>query len=289
MTHRLTLVSACALFALLFVPTLCPAQSMRPTVQTSDLPEAQIQTQLLEELARGLADSILRLNKRTVIVLDLEGPNEEDSPLGTLLADHISETLKELPGLKMIDRPEIPGALWKLKLSDKELRKWENVRKLCKRLGAKVVVRGKFDRSQSTLTIGLHASAVSEREESVGTATGTIALTQEMVSLLSERLNAPHVFHPGKDGVGYPKCTFCPVPRYSDEARARKVEGQVLLQVTITTEGRATNIVVLRRAGYGLDERAIETVRKWKFEPAPGPDGKPVPVRVPIQITFRLL
>jgi TonB family protein len=110
-----------------------------------------------------------------------------------------------------------------------------------------------------------------------------------MVSLLPERMNSLRVFRPGKDGVGYPKCASCPNPEYSDDARAQKLQGRVLLLVTITPEGRATNIVVLKRAGHGLDERAIEAVRKWRFNPAPGPDGKPVPVRVPIQITFQFL
>jgi len=289
MTRLLTFAPACALTALLFAPTLCPAQTQPPLTQAGALPEAQTQTEPLDELVGRLANTILTKKKKTVIVLDLEGPDEEYATLGTLLADHVSEALIMSPTLKAIDRLEIPGALWRLKLSEQKLREWGNVRKLCKRLGAKVAVRGTFARSQTTLTIRLTASAVFEQEQGVGTATGTIALTQEMVSLLPERMNSLRVFRSGKDGVGYPKCTSCPNPEYPDDARAQKLQGRVLLLVTITPEGRTTNIVVLRRAGHGLDERAIEAVRKWRFNPAPGPDGKPVPVRTPIEVTFRLL
>jgi protein TonB len=58
--------------------------------------------------------------------------------------------------------------------------------------------------------------------------------------------------------------------------------------VVITLDGRATNIQVVKSPGLGLDEKAIEAVRQWKFRPAVGPGGKPVPSQVPIEVTFRL-
>lgn len=56
--------------------------------------------------------------------------------------------------------------------------------------------------------------------------------------------------------------------------------------VVVTSEGKATNISVVKSPGMGLDEKAIEAVRKWRFKPAMK-DGKPVDTRVPIEITFR--
>jgi hypothetical protein len=43
-----------------------------------------------------------------------------------------------------------------------------------------------------------------------------------------------------------------------------------------------------RKAGYGLEQNAIESVRKRQFRPAKGPDGSPVATIVPIEVTFRL-
>ncbi|MBI3484157.1 MAG: energy transducer TonB, partial [Acidobacteria bacterium] len=68
-----------------------------------------------------------------------------------------------------------------------------------------------------------------------------------------------------------------------------KLQGSVTLHIVVGTDGRAANIRVSRGLGMGLDERAIEAVRGWRFKPALGPGGKPVPTEVLIEVTFRLL
>jgi TonB family protein len=84
-----------------------------------------------------------------------------------------------------------------------------------------------------------------------------------------------------------PTCKYCPSPEYSKEARKKKYEGVVVLFVVVSTEGKATNIQVVKSQGLGLDEKAVEAVRKWRFKPATF-QGKPVPMKVPVEITFRL-
>ena len=96
-------------------------------------------------------------------------------------------------------------------------------------------------------------------------------------------------FRPGTGGVGYPECAYCPTPLYSDEARKAKYQGTVVLQVVITADGRATNINVVKGPGLGLEDKAVEAVRNWRFKPALGPAGKPVSVSVLVEVTFRLL
>ena len=92
----------------------------------------------------------------------------------------------------------------------------------------------------------------------------------------------------GVSGVTVPACVYCPSPNFTDEARAAKFNGSVVLQVVVTADGRAENISVVRKAGYGLEQSAIETVKKWQFRPAKGPDGNPVATVVPIEVTFRI-
>jgi TonB family protein len=96
-------------------------------------------------------------------------------------------------------------------------------------------------------------------------------------------------FHPGTGGVGYPSCAYCPDPKYSEEARKAKYQGTVVLQAVITPDGRAIEIQVVKGPGLGLEEKAVEAVKQWRFKPALGPSGKPVAVVVPIEVTFRLL
>jgi TonB family protein len=91
----------------------------------------------------------------------------------------------------------------------------------------------------------------------------------------------------GVSGVSMPKCQHGPDPEYPQEARKKKYEGVVVLMVVVTLAGKATDIQVIKSPGMGLDEKAIEAVRKWRFKPAMK-DGKPVNVKMPIEITFRL-
>lgn len=96
------------------------------------------------------------------------------------------------------------------------------------------------------------------------------------------------IARPGVNGVTVPRCVYCPNPNYTDEARRAKYNANVVLQVVVTAEGRAENISVLRKAGFGLDQNAIEIVKTWQFKPATGPDGNPVATVVPIEVTFRI-
>jgi TonB family protein len=96
------------------------------------------------------------------------------------------------------------------------------------------------------------------------------------------------IARPGAGGVSVPACVYCPNPSFTDAARAVKFNGSVVLQVVVNADGRAENISVLRKAGYGLEQSAIETVRTWQFRPAKGPDGNPVATVVPVEVTFRI-
>jgi TonB family protein len=85
-----------------------------------------------------------------------------------------------------------------------------------------------------------------------------------------------------------PHCDKCPEPRYTPAAQRNNVEGVVLLLATVTVRGRAEQISVVKGLPDGLTDQAIRTVRSWRFKPATAPDGKPAPMRVPIQLEFRL-
>jgi len=95
-------------------------------------------------------------------------------------------------------------------------------------------------------------------------------------------------FRAGVNGVGMPTCFYAPDPQYSDEARKAKYQGIVVLEGVITLDGKVTQIRVVKSPGLGLDEKAVEAVRTWRCKPAMGPNGKPVPTQVPIEVTFRL-
>ena len=89
-------------------------------------------------------------------------------------------------------------------------------------------------------------------------------------------------------GVSAPVLLYKKEPEYSEEARKAKYSGTVVLYVEIDASGKATNMHVIRSLGLGLDEKAMEAVKQWKFKPGMK-DGKPVTVQAQVEVNFRLL
>ena len=88
-------------------------------------------------------------------------------------------------------------------------------------------------------------------------------------------------------GVSAPRAIYAPDPEYSEEARKAKYQGTCVLWLVVGPDGRPREIRVARTLGLGLDEKAIEAVKTWKFEPAMK-DGRPVAVQINVEVTFHL-
>jgi len=84
-----------------------------------------------------------------------------------------------------------------------------------------------------------------------------------------------------------PRPTFSPPPEYSSKARKAHYQGVCTLSVIVETNGHTSDIRVLNALGMGLDEKAIEAMKRWKFKPAMQ-DGKPVPVQIAIEVVFHI-
>jgi protein TonB len=88
-------------------------------------------------------------------------------------------------------------------------------------------------------------------------------------------------------GVSAPRALYAPDPEYSEEARKAKYQGTCVLWLIVGPDGHPRDIRVVRNLGMGLDEKAIEAVKQWKFEPAMK-DGRPVAVQINVEVDFRL-
>lgn len=76
-------------------------------------------------------------------------------------------------------------------------------------------------------------------------------------------------------------------PEYTEDARRRGVEGDVVLEIVVRSDGGVGDVKILQGLGAGLDERAIDAVRQWRFSPARRL-GTPVDVVVEVSIEFKL-
>ena len=73
---------------------------------------------------------------------------------------------------------------------------------------------------------------------------------------------------------------------YPEEARRVDMRGTVRLRVGIDENGRVREVKVIKRVGYGLDEAATKALWKFRFSPALGQDGRPVPFRINYNYIF---
>jgi protein TonB len=91
------------------------------------------------------------------------------------------------------------------------------------------------------------------------------------------------------NGVETPKLLREVKPQYTAQAMRAKIQGQVLLECVVNTDGSVSNVKVVRSldSSFGLDQEAVKAARLWQF--APGTRlGQPVPVLVTIEIAFTL-
>lgn len=87
--------------------------------------------------------------------------------------------------------------------------------------------------------------------------------------------------------VSAPIPIYKPEPPYSEQARKAKYQGTVVLWIVVDTQGNVMDAQVVKPLGMGLDQNAVKTVKTWKFKPAMR-NGSPVPVKVMVEVQFRL-
>ncbi len=98
----------------------------------------------------------------------------------------------------------------------------------------------------------------------------------------------PGVYRAG-GAVSSPKVTKQVPPNYAGEALKAKIEGSVLMEAVVQTDGTIGDVRVVQslEKEHGLDDVAVETVKKWLFIPGKR-DGVPVPVIVEVKMAFSL-
>ena len=242
----------------------------------------------LGQLAFQIAGPLEKKKIKRVIVADLLDPNGQPHPVGRFLADKLSTILlRDYPALETINFSHSQSILDNSVSTDNG-HAFQDIRKWAEKMGASIVITGSF--AKASEGIGISLTAVNTNPgETYAQARGMVPISEEINTISVGPIPAPAagILRAGFGGVSIPVCTYCPIPQYTEQAKAAKYEGTVVLQVVITTKGRAANISVIKPVGMGMDEAAIRAVKSWKFRPAVGPDGRPVATLVPIELTFR--
>ena len=99
--------------------------------------------------------------------------------------------------------------------------------------------------------------------------------------------DSPYLVEKVGHGVSAPVPIKTPQAKYTREARKKKIQGACLVRLIVDANGNPQNLKLVRSIGYGLDEAALEAVKKYRFKPAMK-SGQPVAVEMAIEVNFRL-
>jgi TonB family protein len=258
-------------------------------------PALAAQEPQFDDLAKEMSEGLVKSQQFKVAVTDFFAADEFNSAdqmddLGRRLADDFrAALLRQNHEIVAEDRATTMKRVREHDLVIENLRNPATVTWLFEKSGVDAWVSGELSSGVGGLKVTTRAYRVGANFPEYEFET-SIPLTEELKALIHEKPKSefPSVARAGVNGVGFPSCIYCPQADYDREAAVRKLQGTVELEVTIDEAGEAQDIRVKVGLPYGLTRQAIDAVKKWRFRPADGPDGKPVAVRQGIKVTFHL-
>ena len=246
----------------------------------------------VDELARRTATRIAKAHFDRVLVLTIQGCLLDTNLCGLLDQKIRAELENTIPGVTLLARKDVLPLLSKHGLLPIDGYTGA-VEPAAVDLGADVMVTESLTAMEGGYELSVGLTDLTKR-------TKLDAFSVKLRQPGSDSSAEPIIFREPPDGPalivprarkfphGFASCKSCPEPAYSEEARAKRIEGIVLLVVTVTEQGTAEQISVVRGLPGGLTDSAVQTVRSWRFGPAVGPDGKSLATRTPIEVRFRL-
>lgn len=247
---------------------------------------ASAQFSKLDDLASQITKELKPLKPHLVAIADFRPPYGSDMPQGHYFAWLLSDDLRihakkhfAVAGHKSFD-----ADLAKLHITDPLGQDAANPA-ISPQIGADVLITGSVERESNSYIL-VATPVVVATQKSMRSFHQKIVVNEFLDSMVTEF--PENVARAGKDGNGTPTCIYCPDPTYSDWARGEKISGVCVFMVLISSGGAAQRIRPLKLLGYGLDERAFDAIKSWKFKPATNKDGTPIAVVVPIEVSFRL-
>ena len=227
---------------------------------------------------------------RLAAVTDFRVPEKADSFPGHYFALLVSQALSNRANHRygVANHPSFDDDLAKLHIVDPLGSDRTNI-PVSPAIGADVLITGMISRESNAYLLSVTPVLVPARQ-SLPSLTARVRANELLDAMFVPFPNdIPLVNDRHSDEISLPSCLDCPDPPYSDSARRAKISGAETFQVVVSVEGQVSQIHPIKLLGYGLDEQAYAAIKTWRFKPAKRKkDGMPVPVAVPIEVTFRL-
>jgi TonB family protein len=241
----------------------------------------------LDQLARRMADSLEQAKQKNVAVFGFVGPDETEA-LGQKIAGDFREALvRSAHKFRVEDLShllEILGktSAWSASVDDADTAAW-----FLRDSDVDTAILGTVSSEDAGLHVRVRAIRERDAQQIVEFDT-VVPLTDDLKQLIGRAAGREFANWPkgGKNGYSSPICVSCPKPQYLGRPLGRRIEGTVLLEISVGEDGRARHIRIKKAAPYGMTEKAIAAVQTWRYKPATGPDGKVAAVRETVEMNF---
>jgi TonB family protein len=241
--------------------------------------------------AKSLAKEIELAQFHKVYVLDFLDPSGIRTEKGCFFASTFSTNLaKDAHSFEVVNRIQAQRQLNELHISPQDLQRPEMLSKSAQALGADAVLVGTatISPTEANLLLSLRDAASGKEAHSLDYHEKLERVFES--SFPATQGNGDLVYYfPGLDGVSQVKCNYCPNPDYTDEARQNGIEGTVRFSVVVSEKGIISGARVETNPNDSMTKQAVNILEKWRLEPSHDLEGNAVPVRVGLEITFRLL
>jgi TonB family protein len=250
---------------------------------------AVAQAAQVNDLISRLDKELKPLKPNLVAVVDFRPPYDASLVQGHYLAWVVSTILatEKKKQFAVADHAALDADLARLHLTPQALVPGDSLRAAVPQIGADFLVIGTLEKRGNSYLLEITPVRVAN-SETFASLSATFESTEFLESMLTPLpAEVPKVSRGGQDGVSMPSCIHCPDPSYTDPARRAGINGTSVFDVLISATGETAQLRPVKLLGYGLDEKAFEAIKRWKFRPATK-NGSPVSVVVAIEVSFQL-
>ncbi len=235
---------------------------------------------------RQLDNDVIQSKVQKIYVSDFTDESGKLSILGRFFAAIFAQELEEgAMGFTVVDRGKVRRSLIDSGRDDRQPPDPAAIAKLVSDMGADAILWGTISVNGNAATIDIVMRTLAGKELSKRHYEEN--LSGDLRDDLEARQSEGIVYFAGLDGVSLPKCLRCPAPDWPTGQGSPGRDGIVLLSILVTTEGNPVQMRVAQSLDPVFDKAALECVRAWRFEPAQDSEGNVVPVRLPVQVTFK--
>lgn len=281
MNVRCALVAAS--FVLLSVAPLCTVAQQASSTDSAMKPS-------IEAAAAGVADRLLLDKQKRVIVFAFYNTDGSLSALGPKLADDFIAALsKDNNKLRVDQSSQLRKALSKAQMDPLVLTTQGLEDTAAYALSVDAYVEGTISGDVNSLTAVAKLKGRKYKDTPFGVSFPLPSDSETTLLLAKQVAPAPSPpYYEDAKGFTGPKCLSCPNADYTAQAISGKDQGVAIFDAIVTTDGRLTDIRVLKALPDGLTANCVRTAETWQLDPARGPEGRPLAVRTVIQFAFQL-